>query len=78
MTELDITPRAILIDYTNWKGVRKQRWITPLNHCLWWGSTEWHKEEQWLLRAIDGEDGKVKDFALLGIHSIESSPQDRG
>lgn len=58
---------AVAIDYTNWKGARRIRRILPL--AIWFGATEWHKEEQWLLHAIDLEaDTEAKDFAMKDIH----------
>ena len=58
----------ISIDYTNWKGNRRVRIITPLS--VSWGSTTYHPKHQWLLKAVDNEDGVEKDFALEKIHSF--------
>jgi hypothetical protein len=49
--------------YKNWKGVTRARRLSPL--AIWWGHTECHPEDQWLVKCIDREDSKVKDFALL-------------
>lgn len=54
--------KRIQVKYTNWKGNTRVRTIEPLD--LWWGSTEYHKEEQFLLSAVDVETQEVKDFAL--------------
>jgi len=59
--------------YKNWKGVIATRTVTPLE--VWYGSTPWHKEAQWLLKAED-EDGKIKDFALVDFDF--RSPQKDG
>ena len=56
------------IDYTNWRGRRGVRQINPDGTMLF-GSNEWHPEPQWLLGALDMNDGKYKLFALAGIHS---------
>lgn len=51
--------------YTNWKGETRAREIIPVR--LWYGSTKWHPEDQYLLEAVDCEDNRSKDFALLGL-----------
>ena len=43
----------VSIQYTNWRGETAIRRIIPLE--IWLGSTEWHKEKQWLLKATDVE-----------------------
>ncbi|MFW3388075.1 UNVERIFIED_CONTAM: hypothetical protein RF648_18975 [Kocuria sp. CPCC 205274] len=48
--------------YTNWKGETRERCIIPIN--MWYGETEFHKEPQWLLTALDTEKNQVRDFAL--------------
>ena len=75
------------IDYTNWRGERRVREIYPTGY-LEFSNTEYHPETQWLIEAVDVEDGKVKLFALKDIHSfgatepaspwrdIESAPRD--
>lgn len=60
---------GLLIDYTNWRGVRGKCRIEPIK--LFKGSNEWHPEDQYLLRAKDLDSGEIRDFALKGIHSWE-------
>lgn len=48
--------------YTNWRGEKAQR--KAILRCLWWGSTEYHPEEQWFLKAFDTEKQQERDFAL--------------
>jgi len=57
----------VLIDYTNWQGVRRPRIITPID--LHFGNNEWHKKDQWLLEARDEETGQIRFIALANIHS---------
>lgn len=52
----------ITLTYTNWKGETAQRTIIPRR--VWWGSTEWHPEPQWLLTAFDVDKEAERDFAL--------------
>lgn len=52
----------VTLTYTNWRGETSERTISPRR--MWFGSTEWHPEPQWLLSAIDTEKGALRDFAL--------------
>lgn len=54
------------IDYTNWQGKRSVRQIIPKN--TYFGSNEWHPEEQWLLDATDVEKKAPRTFAHKDIH----------
>lgn len=56
-------PQApVTLTYTNWRGETAERTITP--QSIWFGSTEWHPEPQWLLRAWDCEKQAERDFAM--------------
>ena len=63
----------VLIDYTNHRGERRNRWIVP-SSLLWApDGNEWHPGPQWLLWAMDREDGdQLKAFAMKSIHSWTS------
>lgn len=64
--ELDINEKeSVKIIYTNYRGKKSERIIKPVS--LWYGSTEWHTEEQWLLHAIDLEKDAERDFAMKDI-----------
>ena len=52
----------ITVRYKNWRGQTRTRKITPVRIRI--GATKWHPKKQWLLTAIDPEDGAEKDFAL--------------
>lgn len=56
------------IDYTNYRGERAQRRITPWR--IVYGVDEWHHEAQWLLVAFDYEKQAERHFAMRGIHSF--------
>lgn len=65
---LDCDPRkAIGIVYRNYRGETARRQVVP--ERVWFGATEWHPEEQWLLDAIDIEKGAKRSFALRDIQS---------
>lgn len=57
--------KSVKIIYTNWRGETAERTIEPIK--VWFGNTEWHKENQWLLRAVDLEKKAERDFALKDI-----------
>ena len=58
--------KKVIIDYTNWKGERRERLITP--GIFFWGITNWHQEPQWMMNAVDEEKHEERTFALSGIH----------
>lgn len=62
---MSTSSESIKIIYTNWRGETAERHIKPIR--IWFGSTEWHKEEQWLLRAIDLDKKVERDFALKDV-----------
>ena len=57
--------QAVKILYTNWKGETKYRNIIPIN--VEFKSTEWHKEEQWILNAFDIDKQANRGFAIKDI-----------
>ena len=63
--------KRIYIDYTNWRGERRVRLIQPIEMGMYFGSNEYHKEPQWLLRAIDCESNGIRTFALRNIHAMD-------
>ena len=70
---MNISPQEIPLEqkvtivYTNWKGVTAIRQIFPIR--VFFGSNEWHKENQWLLEAIDLEKNATRTFAMKDIRS---------
>lgn len=67
--------KRALICYTNHRGETEMRVIEP--HRIWYGSTEHHKEQGWLLDAFDYLKIAERTFALKGIHfwkNVDISP----
>lgn len=63
---MDVENKKIVrIFYTNYKGEKGHRNIIP--ERIWFGSTEWHNEQQWLLDAWDVEKEAIRNFALKDI-----------
>lgn len=65
--------KDVVIDYTNWHGERRERTVAPVG--IRWGSTEHHKEEQWLLTAMDPVKG-FREFAMRDVHSWRPETED--
>ena len=63
---MDIKARRVEIEYTNYRGERGRRVIVPT--LLYFGSTPWHTEPQWLLSAYDVAKGAARTFAMRDIH----------
>lgn len=62
-------PLAItLVNYRNHRGEVSTRRIEPLQ--MWFGSTQWHPNRQWLLKAFDHDKQEWRDFAMTQIHFL--------
>lgn len=55
----------VKILYTNWKGITAYRNIIPKS--IEFKSTDWHKEQQWILNAFDIEKKADRGFAIKDI-----------
>lgn len=60
--------QPVTLTYTNWRGETAERTITPKR--IWFGSTYWHPEPQWLLTAFDAEKQADRDFALRDFGQV--------
>ena len=56
---------SVSIVYTNYRGETAARKIVPKQ--IWFGKTDWHPEEQWLLDAFDIEKNADRSFAMKDI-----------
>ena len=66
VTAGDNDREIVKILYKNYRGDTAVRMIHPRR--VWFGSTDWHPEEQWLLDALDVEKGAMRTFAMKDIH----------
>ncbi len=57
--------KPLKFDYINWEGKRAVRTVMPIK--IWYGKTQWHPKEQWLMRALDLDKNEKRDFALKDI-----------
>ncbi|MDD4974461.1 MAG: hypothetical protein PHY93_08920 [Bacteriovorax sp.] len=57
--------KSVKFKYTNYKGEISWRLVEPIS--IRFGSTEWHPELQWLLKAFDLEKKTEREFAMKDI-----------
>jgi len=60
--------RDVIIDYTNHRGERALRKITP-SGTVHFKKTAYHPRMQWLLPAFDHSKGQHREFAMDHIHA---------
>jgi len=60
----EYTP-TLQFEYKNWLGKVSKRKVIPYE--VWYGSTEFHKKEQYLLRAFDVDKNAERNFALKDV-----------
>lgn len=58
--------QSVQIDYINWQEVRSVKHILPSGR-LYFSSTQWHPEPQWLMEAEDLTEGVHRQYAMSGI-----------
>lgn len=63
--------QIIEFTYKNYRGEVADRKVVPIK--IYFGSTDYHKESQWLLKALDLDKNDERDFALLDIISFKSN-----
>lgn len=56
--------------YRNWRGEIAERQARPVS--VWYGTTEWHPDPQWFLRAFDIDRGAERDFALRDMIDVRA------
>ena len=59
--------KVVTMVYTNYKGKTSVRKILPKE--IFYGHTEWHPEDQWLLTAYDVVKEADRTFAMKDIRS---------
>ncbi|WP_420421086.1 hypothetical protein [Simkania sp.] len=59
--------QEVVILYRNWQGEIANRRILPKS--VYYGSSQWHPKQQWLLIADDLEKNAERHFALKDILS---------
>ena len=59
---------ALKVVYKNYEGKVGNRKIIPLE--VYFGSNEYHKEEQWLMKVWDLDKKALRDYAVKDIIKI--------
>lgn len=57
--------QPIKMRYKNWRGEVAVRTVIPQR--IYWGSTEWHPQEQWLLEVLEVDKHVTRVFAVADI-----------
>lgn len=68
MTETETKPIPLKFKYKNWQGETAVRNVMPIK--IWFGHTDFHVEDQWLLKATDLDKNAERDFAVKDIIEI--------
>ena len=61
--------KKILFNYKNHKGRVSTRTVTPIE--MYFGSTDFHRADQWLLTAYCHDKKAVRAFAMKDIYGIQ-------
>lgn len=67
-----IPAQAITFWYRNYKGEEGYRRVKPIS--IRYGTSDWHKEPQWLLLADDLENNKRREFAMRDMSGVVGKP----
>jgi len=68
----EVNNAAIMVSYRNYRGETSDRRIIPLQ--VYYGNTEHHKEDQWLLKVWDLEKENYRDYAFKDIVEWKKFP----
>lgn len=60
--------QAIMFDYINYRGEKSSREARIIS--FYFGSTEYHKEEQWLMKARDFGKQEERIFAMKDMSNV--------
>jgi predicted DNA-binding transcriptional regulator YafY len=67
-TEVVQTGREIRMLYTNHRGETSVRRLVPQR--IWFGKTDYHPDEQWLLEAYDLERQATRSYAVKDVRGF--------
>ncbi|MGF7178383.1 hypothetical protein [Azospirillum doebereinerae] len=65
-------PEPLTFTYANWRGETAVRRARPVR--VYYGSTEWHSEPQWLMEAYDADKGLLRTFAMRDMSASAVTP----
>lgn len=64
--------RKVTLDYTNHRGERAMRTVTPAS--VDFGTTEWHPEPGLMIQCYDHDKAAVRVYSWSGVHSWNGVP----
>jgi hypothetical protein len=59
----------IQFDYINWKGILGHRIVETI--CIYYGSTKFHPEPQWLMEGVDLIKNEHRIFAMKDMENVK-------
>ena len=59
--------KDIAVEYTNYRGERSIRLLRPIH--FYYGITEYHQDQQWLMSAYDHAKQALRTFAMRDIRT---------
>ncbi|MGN4822136.1 hypothetical protein [Bacillus cereus group sp. MYBK139-2] len=62
-------------DYINWRGVKGHREVKVVQ--IYFGSTEYHKEPQWLMAGLDLVKQEKRVFAMKDMSNVKDMRYDK-
>ena len=62
--------RTIVFEYTNHRGEHSTRRAKP--EFIQWGSNEYHKDDQWILEALDLDKKAMRSFAMRDMSNVRN------
>jgi predicted DNA-binding transcriptional regulator YafY len=62
-----VIPKPLQFYYRNWKGEHGLRRVRANTVYIFYGTTDWHKEEQWIMNAFDEDKQAIRGFAMKDI-----------
>lgn len=63
---------TVTFDYVNYRNERSTR--RAVFQALYYGTTPYHKEPQWFMKALDLDKNEIRDFALADMSGVIYEP----
>jgi len=67
--------QVVAFQYTNHSGLAGMRRVVP--ERIWFGSTDWYREPQWLLEGYDCDRQATRCFAMRDISNFAPDTESR-
>lgn len=70
--KVTLKPALIEFEYTNYRGEESYRRVVALG--VEFRASDWHPEQQWLMRALDLDKNENRDFAMKYMRNVKMTP----